>query len=230
MRSITLDELLADDGKPRRMPTADDARHLSALLQERANRNSPNRAARTVAQVLDNWLDHLEAFAGNRWPVIRSGERDPIPWMLRLSIYRRDDFTCRQCGDAFDQPWGMEYLELDHCIPWSAGGPDDSDNLRTLCRHCNQRRSNYIDHAHATNYRPTTWWCNECWTEEGQRGYRPFWKDGTDLNTAPLVGGDESSEWVLAYCAWCRFHSFTDRLLIGEAGRELMATATRFAA
>ena len=38
-------------------------------------------------------------------------------------------------------------LTLDHAIPWSAGGSDYGDNLRTLWLHCNETRSNYVDVA-----------------------------------------------------------------------------------
>lgn len=35
-------------------------------------------------------------------------------------------------------------LHLDHIVPWSAGGIDRSDNLRTLCGPCNIKRSNFV--------------------------------------------------------------------------------------
>ena len=54
-----------------------------------------------------------------RTEVIRTGEREPISEAVRN-------------------------LQLDHILPWSAGGSDKSFNLRTMCAHCNEARSNYF--------------------------------------------------------------------------------------
>jgi hypothetical protein len=59
--------------------------------------------------------------------------RSPIPSDLRRAIYDRDGWTCVACGATTD-------LTLDHIRPWSLGGPDTPDNLRTLCRPCNSRK------------------------------------------------------------------------------------------
>lgn len=214
--SITLGELLADASAPPRKPTADEVGRLTALLAQRQSRLDREPGARTIAQVMDGLLDHLEHFAGHRWPVLRTGPRAPIPWALRLSIYRRDDFSCRakRVGPHDDQ------LVLDHCIPWSAGGPDDSDNLRTLCGWHNEERSNYIDFAHHTTYRPTTWWCFDCWTDETTE--RRVWRDGTNLNRVPLLTYEGG--WVeTVFCAWCDRYSESNAYFVGEQGRRLLA-------
>lgn len=70
-----------------------------------------------------------------RWPIIRTGEREPICDLVRWLVWQRDGGRCKFCGRN-------DWTELDHVVPWSAGGPDDSTNLRVLCRGCNQRRSN----------------------------------------------------------------------------------------
>lgn len=62
-------------------------------------------------------------------------KREPIDRVLRVWVYKRDNFRCVWCGSS-------SQLELDHIIPWSAGGPDTFDNLRTLCHGCNTYRSN----------------------------------------------------------------------------------------
>jgi hypothetical protein len=138
------------------------------------------------------------AHGPRRWPVVRRGDRSPIPWVLRLSIYRRDDFRCKTCGwrDATGRT-----LELDHLKPWSAGGTDSPRNLRVLCAPCNRRRSNWRDTAHLTRRLPTTWWCYGCWTN-GSVEHRPVWRDGSDLNGAPVLGPDGDPR-VLSFCAWC---------------------------
>lgn len=91
--------------------------------------------------ILDSTEDLLDALMpvklGERWPVIRTGEREPISRDLRRLIWHRDGRRCMWCGE------GHKPLQLDHIIPWSAGGPDASTNLRLLCGPCNKSRSNY---------------------------------------------------------------------------------------
>ena len=65
---------------------------------------------------------------------------------------------------------GLEYqpegpLHLDHIVPWSAGGPDTSENLRLLCEPHNLDRSNFVDHAGPKQ--GATWWCHRCYDVDG---------------------------------------------------------------
>ena len=57
----------------------------------------------------------------------------------RLAIYLRDHFSCLYClADLTDaDPSG---ITLDHLIPVSDGGTNESKNLVTACRHCNCSR------------------------------------------------------------------------------------------
>lgn len=74
-----------------------------------------------------------------RYEVLRTakdGERR-LSETTRHFVLRRDRCCCVFCGSE-------GRLEIDHIIPWSAGGSDDMDNLRTLCHDCNQARSNYL--------------------------------------------------------------------------------------
>lgn len=148
---------------------------------------------KTIGEVVTELI--AEAKRGpQRWPVKRSGEREPIPWLVRLGVFIRDDFRCKTCG------WRDETratLELDHCIPWSAGGPDESWNLRVLCLPHNQIRSNWRTTSDFRRLLPVTWWCWECWQEPM---YRAPWRDGTDLSIAPAVTEPERR----VFCAWCR--------------------------
>ena len=81
--------------------------------------------------------------------VVRTGEREPIEPYKRRLIYIRDGYACQWCGLCVspDDAAPGELLQLDHAVPWSAGGSDSSDNLRTLCAGCNEARSNYVDPA-----------------------------------------------------------------------------------
>jgi 5-methylcytosine-specific restriction endonuclease McrA len=40
---------------------------------------------------------------------------------------------CEWCGSS-------ESLEVDHIVPWSAGGSNEPSNLRPLCQSCNRKR------------------------------------------------------------------------------------------
>ncbi|ANA85289.1 HNH endonuclease [Gordonia phage BritBrat] len=73
---------------------------------------------------------------------------------LRLSIWRRDDYTCQDCGLVFPREqaeaskgrycpfMGGPYrqLEIDHITPYSRGGTNDPENLRCLCDVCNRAK------------------------------------------------------------------------------------------
>lgn len=185
-----------------------------------------------ISSVLGDWLASTEE-PNRRHPVTRRGDRDPIPWLVRLSVARRDGFNCRACGHHMPEMVGME---IDHILPWSAGGGDHSSNLRTLCSPCNQRRSNFDDGAHTSATAPTTWWCSTCWLAPEveaeqpddfldnyahmQRTRRPIWGDGTDLSRPPFVR-DPST---LAYCAWCWGYGYTDLAFTRELQGDLAAT------
>lgn len=98
-----------------------------------------------------------------RHPVIRSGERDEIPVHVRVAVWLRDRGKCELCNarTPADQPW-----HLDHITPWSAGGSDDTTNLRVLCERHNLERSNRIDPTERPR-RAATWWCLNCYANEG---------------------------------------------------------------
>jgi hypothetical protein len=61
-------------------------------------------------------------------------ERRSIAADLRMTIFKRDNFTCHYCGTR------GERLECDHVIPVSRGGTDDIWNLVTACRPCNRSK------------------------------------------------------------------------------------------
>lgn len=70
---------------------------------------------------------------GHSWDIDDGRTRAAIPAWLRTQVYDRDGRACVECGASED-------LTLDHIWPWSLGGRDDADNLRTLCRPCNSRK------------------------------------------------------------------------------------------
>ena len=66
-------------------------------------------------------------------------ERNRMTVSLRYRILKRDGFKCQACGKT-PQDDGVS-LEVDHRIPISKGGTSDEDNLQTLCKPCNQSKS-----------------------------------------------------------------------------------------
>lgn len=55
----------------------------------------------------------------------------------RFEVLRRDNFTCRYCGRKAPSV----RLQVDHVVPWSAGGGDNLSNLVTACEECNRGKS-----------------------------------------------------------------------------------------
>jgi len=52
---------------------------------------------------------------------------------LRFQVLRRDGFTCQYCGRT---PPEVK-LQVDHVVPWSAGGTNQIENIKTACEVCN---------------------------------------------------------------------------------------------
>lgn len=57
----------------------------------------------------------------------------------RLRIYKRDNYACVICGRSPANQHGV-ILHLDHKQPFSKGGENSYENLRTLCDKCNLGR------------------------------------------------------------------------------------------
>lgn len=70
--------------------------------------------------------------------------RDP-GWRLRFLVMRRDNFRCSLCG-ATQSVFQDIRLDIDHIVPWSAGGETIMENLETLCNRCNIGKSNLAMH------------------------------------------------------------------------------------
>lgn len=59
-----------------------------------------------------------------------------ISLSLRYKVLCRDHFRCVICGRSPAKDHSVE-LHVDHIIPWSKGGQNVEENLRTLCFDCN---------------------------------------------------------------------------------------------
>ena len=57
---------------------------------------------------------------------------------LRAHILRGDDYLCRPCRIAGRT---TEAREVDHIVPKSQDGTDDSDNLQSICTPCHKAKT-----------------------------------------------------------------------------------------
>jgi len=60
----------------------------------------------------------------------------------REAVMMRDGFRCQNCGRNARED--QVKLHIDHIVPWSKGGTDDIENLRTLCEECNLGKSDQV--------------------------------------------------------------------------------------
>jgi len=65
--------------------------------------------------------------------VARKCERN-IDQSVTWTVFRRDQFTCRYCGND------TVPLTVDHIVLWEEGGPSSQENLVAACRRCNKAR------------------------------------------------------------------------------------------
>lgn len=61
-----------------------------------------------------------------------------IPQHVKNAVFQRDGGRCVQCG------YQGEYIEYDHIIPRSKGGPNTVENIQLLCRKCNLRKGDRL--------------------------------------------------------------------------------------
>ena len=55
----------------------------------------------------------------------------------RAEVYERDDNKCVECG-------ATERLTIDHIVPISKGGSNETENLQTMCEPCNGKKGNKV--------------------------------------------------------------------------------------
>ena len=73
--------------------------------------------------------------------------RTNVPRGLRKEVFKRDNYTCRECGAKKGDKkadGSKVVLHVDHIIPVSKGGSDMLDNLQTLCADCNLNKNDLI--------------------------------------------------------------------------------------
>lgn len=64
-----------------------------------------------------------------------------IPPEVRKYVFTRNKYQCQSCGQTKLEA----ELTIDHIIPLARGGTNDISNLQTLCRTCNQKKTDKLD-------------------------------------------------------------------------------------
>lgn len=90
---------------------------------------------------LDSVLMEMSREVMNLWnPIVVSRKINKsnedsryLPVRVKSSVWERDKGKCQNCGSTYA-------LELDHIKPFASGGKTNIENLRLLCRNCNQRQ------------------------------------------------------------------------------------------
>lgn len=98
-----------------------------------------------IGEVVAGWAERQLVDAADRaaWAPERAGvTRTPLSLLIRHGVLLRDGRTCQLCKSDTRRP--DRTPEVDHIVPWSAGGADHPVNLRCLCLPCNQARSNRV--------------------------------------------------------------------------------------
>jgi 5-methylcytosine-specific restriction endonuclease McrA len=105
---------------------------------------------------IEEWISYSSVMNQNDLPVIKSAKVDLIvPEVIvlpnyirkphhgkrlrysRMSIFRRDNFTCQYCGIEFKR----NELTVDHIVPKSKGGRSTWLNIVTACKPCNWKKA-----------------------------------------------------------------------------------------
>lgn len=89
-----------------------------------------------VRRLIELCKERLLSFTesrGNRIFDHRRKSSGYISGTIRYEILKRAKFRCELCGISAH----IKALEVDHILPRSQGGPDDTSNLQALCYSCN---------------------------------------------------------------------------------------------
>jgi len=92
-----------------------------------------------IAELSDRqWREMVEAQLrdSRNWHCDPKPERrawNSVRKTMTEKVLARDPHMCANCGS-------INELEIDHIIPLARGGTNDLDNLRILCKKCNQQK------------------------------------------------------------------------------------------
>ena len=91
----------------------------------------PTLAVAIISTAVRIWKRHLVELKENP-------NTQGIPDHVKTAVFQRDGGQCRQCG------YSGPYIEYDHILPRSKGGPNTVENIQLLCGQCNRKKGNRI--------------------------------------------------------------------------------------
>ena len=124
--------------------TADEdfLRMVESLRSLRRHKYPEGRLEDLLKESIAMWLAKLTPKARliptRQTPALRPRSRR-IPAALKAAVWERDRGRCAFIGPDGQRCDSKDFLQYDHIVPWSLGGPTTSDNLRLLCRPHNLR-------------------------------------------------------------------------------------------
>lgn len=98
-----------------------------------------------------------------------------ISEIVRQSVRERAHYLCEYCHSP--KRSSSDMFTLDHVLPKSLGGSDESANLALACRRCNERRYNFVvatdpqtdEEVSMFNLRSQLWSEHFIWSTDGMR-------------------------------------------------------------
>lgn len=95
------------------------------------------RMQRRIIKAQQRYADQLGVEVGLIKQRSKEKRNRKIPASTRKAVLNRDDHCCVRCGQKSD-------LTIDHIFPFSRGGGHEIENLRLLCKSCNERKSDTL--------------------------------------------------------------------------------------
>ncbi len=124
---------------------------VSVLLQAKLERIKEVKAHVDPNPSLEQIIEMMADLALEKWDPVEQAKRSSVKKTApvqkqcdtdstyihsatRHALYLRDNGQCGNCGSR-------RMIEIDHIVPRAMGGSSELENLRLLCRSCNQRHA-----------------------------------------------------------------------------------------
>lgn len=112
---------------------------VAAIKRERSGENKKRRAAREHVRSGERPKEELlvSAAPANTVALAKAAKAERTRRAgaaLKRKVWNRGEGKCEICGSCFA-------LEYDHRVPFAHGGKTTFENLRLICRNCNQREA-----------------------------------------------------------------------------------------
>lgn len=125
--------------------------HHPATAGKHTHRTQHNRhttfARNTTTCTTQTRTQHTNKLSQQRQNTMASSRTGSGKWRrLRKEVIeeaiRKEQFNCPLCGIGLDYEYSLQpnSAEVDHILEHSLGGQDVKENVRVICRYCNQTR------------------------------------------------------------------------------------------